>query len=80
MIPHVQWSTNFKLGSFKNKTNFFLCTNHHFFSGLATAQAVDPLPLYRDFPDWSKELLSVANIFNLTSHRLFHVNLQKSIT
>jgi hypothetical protein len=32
------------LALFKNKTNYFLCTNSHFYSGLMTAQAVDPLP------------------------------------
>jgi hypothetical protein len=47
---HVQSSTNCGLGCFKNKINYFLCTNSHFLSALTTAQAVDPLPLYRDFP------------------------------
>jgi hypothetical protein len=32
------------------KQNIFLCTNSQFFSGLMTAQAVDPLPLYRYCP------------------------------
>jgi hypothetical protein len=50
MVPHVQSSTNCGLGCFKNKTKFFLCTNSHFLSGLTTAQAVDPLSVYRDFP------------------------------
>ncbi len=36
------------------KVNIFNCTNSLFFSGLMTAQAVDPLPLYRDFPDPSQ--------------------------
>jgi hypothetical protein len=51
MVLHVQSSTNYGLGCFKNKRKYSLCTNSHFFSGLTTAQAVDPLPLYRDFPD-----------------------------
>jgi hypothetical protein len=51
MVPNVQSSTNCGLGCFKNKTKKFLCTNSHFLSGLTTAQAVDPLPLHRDFPD-----------------------------
>jgi hypothetical protein len=50
MVPHVQLSTNYGLGCFKNKTKYSHCTNGHFFSGLTTAQAVDPLPLHRDFP------------------------------
>jgi hypothetical protein len=50
MLLHVQLSTNCGLGCFKNKTKYFLFTNSHFLSGLTTAQAVDPLPLYRDFP------------------------------
>jgi hypothetical protein len=50
MVPHVQSSTNCGLGCFKNKTKNFLCTNSHFLSGLTTAQAVDPLPVYKDFP------------------------------
>jgi hypothetical protein len=50
MVPHVQLSINCGLGCFKNKTKYFLCTNSHFLGGLMTAQAVDPLPLFRDFP------------------------------
>jgi hypothetical protein len=34
----------------KIKQNIFFYTNSHFLSGLTTAQAVDPLPVYRDFP------------------------------
>jgi hypothetical protein len=51
-VPHVQSSTNCGLGCFKTKTKYFFCTNSHFLSGLTTAQAIDPLPLYRDFPAW----------------------------
>jgi hypothetical protein len=49
MVPHVLSSTNCGLGCFKKK--YFLCTNSHFLSGLTTVQVVDPLPMYRDFPD-----------------------------
>jgi hypothetical protein len=35
----------------ETKQYIFLCTNSQFFSGLTTEQVVDPLPLYRDFPD-----------------------------
>jgi hypothetical protein len=31
------------------KPNIFLCT-FQYFIGLTTAQAIDPLPLYKDFP------------------------------
>jgi hypothetical protein len=50
MVQHVQLSTNCGLGCFKNKTKYFICTNSHFFTGYMTEQAVDPLPLYSDFP------------------------------
>jgi hypothetical protein len=57
MVPHVLLSTNCGVGCFKNKTKYFLCTNNHFLSGLTTAQAVDPLPVYRDFPGWTIQKL-----------------------
>jgi hypothetical protein len=63
MVPHVQSSTNYGLGCFKNKTKYFLCTNSHFLSGLTIVQAVDPLPLYRDFPG-SWEISSNDNILS----------------
>jgi hypothetical protein len=56
MVPHVLSSTNCGLGCFKNTTKYFFCTNSHFLSGLTTAQVVDPLPVYRDFPGWTKEI------------------------
>jgi hypothetical protein len=50
MVLHVQISINYGVGCFKNKTKYFLYTNSHFFSGVTTAQTVDPLPLYRELP------------------------------
>jgi hypothetical protein len=32
------------------KQNLFLCTDSQFFTRLMTAQSVDPLPLFKDFP------------------------------
>jgi hypothetical protein len=58
MVLHVQSSTNCGLGCFKNKAKFFFCTNSHFLSGLTTAQVVDPLPVYRDFPAWKLKAYS----------------------
>jgi hypothetical protein len=49
MVPHVQLSTDNGHGCSKNKTKYFLYTNSQFFSGLTTAQAVDPLSLHRHF-------------------------------
>jgi hypothetical protein len=65
MVSHVQSSTNSGLGCFKNKTKYFLCTNSHFLSGLTTAQAVDPLPLYRDFPGFSLNIKKLKNIVKI---------------
>jgi hypothetical protein len=42
-------STKCGLGCLRNKAKHFFCTKSQFFSGLMTAQAVDPLPLYRGF-------------------------------
>jgi hypothetical protein len=39
------------LGCFRSIEHIFQWTNHQFFCGLTTAQVVDPLTLYRDFPD-----------------------------
>jgi hypothetical protein len=50
MVPHVQGSSNCELGCFKNETKHFFLLKQPLFSGLKTAQAVDPLLLYRDFP------------------------------
>jgi hypothetical protein len=46
MVPHMRLSTDCGLGCFRNKTKYYLLyTNSKFFSGLTTAQEVDPLPL-----------------------------------
>jgi hypothetical protein len=48
VVPHVQLSTNSGFWFFINKI-FFFALNSQFFIGLTAAQAVDPLPLYRNF-------------------------------
>jgi hypothetical protein len=51
MVLHVQWSTNCGLGCFKNETKKFSLHKQPLFSPMMTAEAVDHLPLYRDFPN-----------------------------
>ena len=46
MVPHVQWSKNW---ASKINLSFFFALIVNFFCRLTTAQAVDSLPLYRDF-------------------------------
>jgi hypothetical protein len=59
MVPHVQLSINCGLGCFSNKTKKSL-HQQPIFSRLTTAQVVDPLPLYKDFPDLSLYNLLLA--------------------
>jgi hypothetical protein len=48
MVPHVQLSTmSLAVSEIKIKFSLHLQPS---FSGLTTKQAVDPLPVYRDFP------------------------------
>jgi hypothetical protein len=55
MVPHVQLSTNCRIGCFENLIKYLQLTSSQFLSGLMTARAVNSLPLCIDFPGLTEQ-------------------------
>jgi hypothetical protein len=63
MALHMLLPINCGLGCFRHKQFFFLLTNSQLLSGLMTAQAVNPLSLFRDFPGKGLNLKKLESSF-----------------